>query len=60
MKNNDLTKKVEHYKHENFLSHIKMGREIVTFDDIEIEKINFIAIKVLFFRRYRYLESITI
>ena len=29
------------------LSHIKMGKEILTFWDIEIEKITFTAMKVL-------------
>ena len=28
-----------------------MGNEILTFDDIEIEKIDFTAIKVLFFKK---------
>ena len=28
-----------------------MGKEILTFGDIEIEKINFTAIKVLFFEK---------
>ena len=36
-------------KHKNLSSHIKMGKEILTFHHIEIEKINFTAIKVLFF-----------
>ena len=37
-------------KHKNSLSHIKLGKEILTFGDIEIEKKkNFTATKVLFF-----------
>ena len=38
-------------KHKNLLSHIKMGKVILTFGDIEIEslkKTNFTSIKVLF------------
>ena len=31
-----------------------MGKEILKFVDIEIEKKNFTAIKVLFFKRCRY------
>ena len=31
-------KKVEHYKHKKLLSHVKMGKEILTFGDIEIDK----------------------
>ena len=39
-------------KHKNLLSHIKMGKEILTFDDIETEKeIFFTSIKVLFFKK---------
>ena len=38
-------------KHKNLLSHIEMGKIILTFGDIEIESLkitNFTAIKVLF------------
>ena len=38
MQNTDLTKEAEHYKHKNLLSHIKMGKNILLFGDIEIEK----------------------
>ena len=34
----DLTEKVEHYKTEMLLSHIKLSKEILAFGDIEIEK----------------------
>ena len=33
-----------------------MGKEVLMFGDREIEKKKFTAIKVLFFRRYRYWE----
>ena len=33
---------------------MNMGKEILTIGDIEIEKINFTAIKVLFSRRCTY------
>ena len=39
MQNTDLTKKtITLLKHKNLLSRIKMGKEILTFGDIEIEK----------------------
>ena len=38
-------------KHKNSLLQIKMGNEILTFGDIEIQKINFTAIKALFFKK---------
>ena len=41
MQNIDLTEKLEHKKHKNLLSHIKMGKEILTLGDIEIEKNKF-------------------
>ena len=31
-----------------------MGKEILTFGNIEIEEINFTTIKLLFFKRCRY------
>ena len=37
-----------------------MGKEILTFGNIEIEKINFTIIRLLFFWRYRYLKSISV
>ena len=36
-----MTKKGEHYKTQNLLSHIKMLKEILTFGDIEIERDKF-------------------
>ena len=41
MQNIDLTEKLEHKKHKNLFSHIKMGKEILTLGDIEIEKNKF-------------------
>ena len=39
-------------KYENLFSNIKMGKEILTFGDIEIKKFeNFTAIKVYFFQK---------
>ena len=32
-----------------------MGKEILSFDNIEIEKINLTAIRLLFFYSYKYL-----
>ena len=41
MQNADLTeKKRSIIKHENLLSHIKIGKEILTFEDIETKKKN--------------------
>ena len=37
-----------------------MGKEILTFGNIEIEKINFTIIRLLFFWRCRYLKSISV
>ena len=36
-------------KIKNLLSRVKMGKEILTFGDIEIEKKKFTAIRLLFF-----------
>ena len=41
------------------LSHIKVGKEIIAYGDIEIEK-KFTAIKVAFYRRCRYWEILSI
>ena len=38
MQNVDLTKKWNNMKHKNLLSNIKLGKEILTFAYIEIEK----------------------
>ena len=49
MQNTDLTKKtITLLKHKNLLSRIKMGKEILTFGDIKIEK-NFTTIRLLYF-----------
>ena len=56
MQNTKLTKKNQNIvKHENLLSDLKMGKEILTFVGIETGKNNFTAIKVLIFKkRCRY------
>ena len=40
-------KKQNTIKQKKLLSHIKMGKEVLTLGDIEIEKITFTAMKVL-------------
>ena len=47
-------------KYENLLPHIKMGKKILMFGDIEIGKNKFYCYKVLFFIRCRYCKSISI
>ena len=42
------------------LSHIKVGKEMLMFGDIKIEKKIFTAIKVLFFKKCRHWKSISI
>ena len=37
-----------------------MDKEILTFGNIEIEKISFITIRLLFFGRCRYIKSISV
>ena len=55
MQNADLTKKAQNIiKHKNLLSHIKMGKEILTLAILNLKKINFTAIRLLFFKRCRY------
>ena len=55
MQNPDLTEKRQNIiKHKNLLSLIEMVKEILTFRDIKIGKINFMAIRLLFFKRCRY------
>ena len=49
MQNVDLTEMPNIIKHKKILSRIKMGKEILKFGDIKIEKNKFIPIKVLFF-----------
>ena len=43
--NTDLTKKGNITKHENLLPHVKMGKDISTFVNIEIEKNKFYSHK---------------
>ena len=49
MQNIDLTEMPNIIKRKEILSRIKMGKEILKFGDIKIEKNKFIPIKVLFF-----------
>ena len=45
-------------KYENLFSNIKMGKEILTFGDIEIKKFeNFTAMKVYFFQKMQILKT---
>ena len=46
--------------HENISITSKKGKEILKFDDIEIEKISFTAIKVLFFKKDVYIEKVLV
>ena len=51
LRNTDLTeKKCNIIKHKNLLSHIKMGKWIITFGDIEIEKQKFYRYKSYIFK----------
>ena len=49
MQNADFIKKAEHCKHTILLSHIKMGKEVLTFGDIEIKKRKFYRHKTTIF-----------
>ena len=50
MQNADLTEKSGTFiKHKNLLSHIKMGKEILTFGNIETEENKFYHNKTLLF-----------
>ena len=50
MQNADMTEKNETLENINIsFSYIKIGRKTLTFGDIEIEKINFTVIRLLFF-----------
>ena len=42
------------------LSHLKMGKEILTIAILKLTKINFSAIQVPFFRRCRYWEKVLV
>ena len=54
IQNNDLTKKSGTLLNKKLLSNIKMGKEVLTFRDIEIGKKRLTAIKLLFFKGCRY------
>ena len=62
MQNADLARKSRTLKNiNNLFSYIKMGKEILTFGNIEIEKKNkFYYHKTYFFGRFRYRENISI
>ena len=62
MQNTDLARKSRTLKNiNNLFSYIKMGKEILTFGNIEIEKKNkFYYHKTYFFGRFRYRENISI
>ena len=47
-------------KYKNLLSHIKIEKENITFSDIEIEKINFTAIRLLFFKKDVDIEKVLV
>ena len=47
-------------KYKNLLSHIKIEKENLTFSDIEIEKINFTAIRLLFFKKDVDIEKVLV
>ena len=64
MQNTNLTEKKSgkncKKNNKNLLSHIKMGKDILTFGDTEIEKNKFYHHKSpVFLRRCRYWESIS-
>ena len=63
MQNSDLARKSRTLKNiNNLFSYIKMGKEILTFGNIEIEKKEnkFYYHKTYFFGRFRYRENISI
>ena len=47
-------------KYKNLLSHIKIEKENLTFSDIEIEKINFTGIRLLFFKKDVDIEKVLV
>ena len=47
-------------KYKNLLSHIKIEKENLTFSDIEIEKINFTTIRLLFFKKDVDIEKVLV
>ena len=54
MQNADLTKKRNIVTHKNLLSQIKMGKETLTFGDIEIDNFFFTAMTPIFLKRCKY------
>ena len=48
LQNDDLSEKSWAFWKNNLFSYIKMGKEVSTFGNIEIEKVNFIKIRLLF------------
>ena len=54
MQNADLTKKRIIVTHKNLLSQIKMGKETLTFGDIEIDNFFFTAMTPIFVKRCKY------
>ena len=47
-------------KHKNLLLHIKMGRETLTFGDIETEKTKFYHNKTPIFKNNVYIEKVLV
>ena len=47
-------------KYKNLLSHIKIEKENLMFSDIEIEKINFTGIRLLFFKKDVDIEKVLV
>ena len=61
MQNVDLTEKKRNIiKHKNVLSHIKMGKEVFTFDSIEIEKNKFCRDKTAIFLKDVDIEKVLV
>ena len=59
MQNIDLTEKMLNIiKHKNLLAHIKMGKEILTFGNFEIEKNKFYLSKILIFLKDVNIEKV--
>ena len=46
--------------HKNLLSHKKMSKDILTFDNIEIGNMRFTAMKVLFLKRHVDIEKLLV
>ena len=59
MQNIDLAEKMLNIiKHKNLLAHIKMGKEILTFGNFEIEKNKFYLSKILIFLKDVNIEKV--